>query len=529
MKRRTFLGGLGAVAISANLPAPALAQSAKSRVLKFAPVGGLVVLDPSTTTLTPSNNHGYLIFDQLYGADSAFRAKPQMAEGHTISADKLTWDIKLRPGLKFHDGEKVLAKDCVASIKRWWQRDSFGGALRAYTDEVSAVDDNTLRFRLKKPFGILPDALGHPLAAPLFIMPERLADPDPNKPLTELVGSGPMKWIPGEFVSGQRSAYERNAAYVPRDEKPDQTAGGKVMYFDRVEWNNLADFATAATALQAGEIDWWEAVQFDLIEVLRANKNVTVATADAGFIDVMRFNCGTVPFNNVALRRAVAAAVSQADVTASITGGDPGLQSECYSIYSCLLPGNEQPARSVMAGKKDYKALAEQVKAAGYKGEKVVLFRVTDNVATSNVSPVVADVLKKIGINVDMQSVDLNTMATRRQSQASVADGGWSLFVTQTGSAVTANPVVNPVGRGLGLKGFPGNYEDAELESLITEWIALDDEQARIAQFNKIQRRQVEMMPVVPLGNLKLQTAFRSDLTGHLPSQATIPWNIRRA
>ena len=528
MKRRTLLAGLGAAAATSALSAPSLAQSARSRVLKFSPNGGLLILDPSTTTVTPSNNHGYCIFDQLYSIDSKYRAKPQMAAGHTVSDDKLTWDIKLRPGLKFHDGEPVLAKDCVASIKRWWQRDAFGGTLRTYTNELLAADDTTIRFRLNKPFGILPDALAHPLAAPLFIMPERIAIPDVTKPLTEMIGSGPLKWVANEFVPGQHSAYEKNTAYVPRDEKPDGASGGKIVYFDRVEWVNIADFATAAAALQAGEIDWWESVQFDLIDVLRADKGVTVTTSDPGFVVLARFNNGTFPFNNPELRRIVASAVSQSDVTQSLAGADPSMQSECYAMYNCELPGMAQSGRALMGGKKDYKAIAAQVKKAGYNGEKIVLFRVTDNAMTSPVSPVILDVLQKIGFNVEMQSMDLNTMGTRRGSQASVAEGGWSMYITQTGMAVSANPVVDVILRGQGLKGYAGNYDDPQLEAMIADWIGISDDNARIAQTNKIQERLWSTMPIIPLGQVRMQTAFRSDLTGYVPGTASVPWGLRR-
>ena len=529
MKRRTFLAGLGATAASTAVSKPALAQAAGSRVLKFTPQTSLLVLDPSTTTITPSNNHGYCVFDQLYSIDSKYSARPQMAAGHTVSGDQLTWDIKLRPNLKFHDGERVLAKDCVASIKRWWQRDSFGGNLRNHTDDVLAVDDDTIRFRLKKPFGILPDALAHPLAAPLFIMPERIAHPDATKPVTEMVGSGPLKWIAKEFVPSQHAAYERNLAYVPRDEKPDGASGAKIMYFDRVEWISIPDFATSAAALQAGEIDWWEIAQFDLLDVLRANKDVTVTVADPGFVILARFNCGTAPFNNPALRRVVAQAVNQKDMTQAVVGAEPSLQNECYSMYNCMLPGIEQPGKSLMSSApKDYKALTEAAKKAGYNGEKIVLFRVSDNALTAPASAVMLDTLKKIGFNVELQSMDLNTMMVRRTSQAPVSEGGWSIFLTQKGTAVSANPVVDVIARGQGLKGWPGNYDDPQLEAMINDWTGIDDPKARMAQTTKIQERLFENMPFVPLGGFSMMTAFRSNLTGYIPGTAVVPWGMRR-
>jgi hypothetical protein len=209
MKRRHFVSGLGAAAAVSSLSAPSLAQPARARTLVFAPVGGLLVLDPSFTTVSPTTNHGYYVFDTLYSIDSKYRAMLQMAAGHTVSDDNLTWNIKLRPGLKFHDGTPVLARDCVASIRRWAVRDSFGASLMNYTDELSAPNDATIRFRLKRPFGILPDALAHPVALPCFIMPERIAAADINKAITEMVGSGPFRFVAGEFVANLRAVYEK--------------------------------------------------------------------------------------------------------------------------------------------------------------------------------------------------------------------------------------------------------------------------------------------------------------------------------
>jgi peptide/nickel transport system substrate-binding protein len=72
--------------------------------------------------------------------------------GHTIQDDGKTWKLTLRDGLIFHDGQKVLARDCVASIKRWGARDAFGQALIQRADEISAPDDKTIVLHLKQPF-----------------------------------------------------------------------------------------------------------------------------------------------------------------------------------------------------------------------------------------------------------------------------------------------------------------------------------------------------------------------------------------
>ena len=214
MDRRSFLlGTAGAAALP--LGAPALAQPAGSRVLKFIPQADLAVIDPILTTAYVTRHHGFLIYDTLYGIDSQFRAQPQMAEGHLVADGGKRVTITLRPGLKFHDGAPVLARDAVASIKRWWQRDAMGQAMALATDDLSATDDRTLTFRLKKPFALLFDALAKPGSPVCFIMPERIALTDANTAIKEMVGSGAFRFKADERIAGSRLVYERNPDYLP--------------------------------------------------------------------------------------------------------------------------------------------------------------------------------------------------------------------------------------------------------------------------------------------------------------------------
>jgi peptide/nickel transport system substrate-binding protein len=221
MRRRTFLA-----ASAAALAAPNIARSQNNRVLKFIPQGDAAVLDPIWTTAYVTRNHGYMIFDTLFGTDGAFKASPQMAAGLTSDNDGKLVRISLRDGLKFHDGTPVLARDCVASIQRWSKRDTYGGTLMAATDELTAADDKTIQFRLKRRFPLLPDALGKSPTSFPAMMPERLAKTDPFTQVTEMVGSGPYKFNGKERVVGSLLVYERFADYVPRsDGVPVWTAG----------------------------------------------------------------------------------------------------------------------------------------------------------------------------------------------------------------------------------------------------------------------------------------------------------------
>src|SRR5208337_2637303 len=283
MRRRSFI-----TAAAATLAMPAIARGAASQVLKFVPEADLAVLDPVWTTTYQTRDHGFLVFDTLFGLDAGFSPQPQMAEGATTEDGGKRWRITLRAGLLFHDGTKVLARDCAASVRRWGARDGFGQALLAATDEISAVDDATLEFRLKRPFPLLPAALAKTPPSMCPIMPERLATTDPYKQVTEMVGSGPYRYKADERVAGSLVVYERNTKYVPR---PNGTAGPKIAYIDRIEWRIIPDASTVAAAVQRGEIDWWLVPQADLLPLLRKQRNVKVENIiPTGFVATMRFN-----------------------------------------------------------------------------------------------------------------------------------------------------------------------------------------------------------------------------------------------
>ena len=107
-------GGIG-LAAALLIAAPFAAQAEK--VLKVVPHADLRIVDPYATTATITLMHGQMIYDQLFGWDAKLVPKPQMVEQYEVSPDRLVYTFTLRPGLKFHDGQKVTTRDVIASIK----------------------------------------------------------------------------------------------------------------------------------------------------------------------------------------------------------------------------------------------------------------------------------------------------------------------------------------------------------------------------------------------------------------------------
>src|SRR5579875_2608142 len=210
MQRRQFLA-----ATAASLALPAVGRAADASVIRFTPEADLAVLDPVWTTASQSQQHGFLVYDTLWGVDDQYRPQPQMLEGHTVEDDGKTWKLTLRDGLAFHDGSKVLGRDCAASVERWAKRDTFGQALLAAADEISAPDDRTILIRLKYPFPVA-DAIGKSSGNMCAMMTARIASTDAFTQIKEIVGSGPYTFKADERIPGARVVYVRNDAYQPR-------------------------------------------------------------------------------------------------------------------------------------------------------------------------------------------------------------------------------------------------------------------------------------------------------------------------
>ena len=523
MKRRTFVG-----AAAAALAAPSVVQAQNKRVLKFVPDADLAILDPMITTSYQTRDHGYMVFDSLYGQDDEYRIQPQMAAGHVVEDDGKTWKISLRDGLVFHDGERVLAKDCVASINRWGKRDSFGQALMTMVNEIDAPDDRTIRFQLKQPFALLPDALGHYSPNMLPIMPVRLAETDPSKQVTEMVGSGPFRFKADERVAGSRVVYEKFDKYVPRNEVAQRTAGGKMVHFDRVEWHIIPDVSAVGNALVQGEIDWWGTPNSDLRPVLAKAKGVKLFTmVPTGTIATMRFNQLQAPFDNPAIRRAIVHAVAQSDYMIAIQGDDTSTWRDGVGYFCPDTPMASQAGMENLTAKRDLDAVKKELAEAGYKGEKVVLLAPQDIPSTKAIAEVSFDLFKKIGLNVEAQAMDWATVVQRRTKQDPVDQGGWSVFHTSWGGVDQFNPAVHAFLRGNGKQGIMGWPMSPTIEALRAEWLLAPDLAAQKKVCETLQLQAFKDVPYIPLGQVLAQSAYRADLQSVLTGLPVF-WNVRR-
>jgi peptide/nickel transport system substrate-binding protein len=526
MQRRSFLAGTAA---SVALSRTAAAQT-QARTLRYVPQADLTVIDPVITTAYITRYHATMVWDQLYGIDSKLQPQPQMVEGHTLEDDGRLWTFTLRDRLRFTDGEPVRGRDCVASIKRWAARDPMGQALLARVVDMGAPDDRRFTIRLQRPFSLLLNCLAKIGPPALVVMPERIANTDPFQAIKEIVGSGPFRFVASERVVGSKVVYVRNPDYLPRPNGvSDWLAGPKIVNFDRVEWMVMPDPATAAAALQNGEVDWWENPPNDLLPMLARSKGVR--TENGGRLGVLYtgvMNHLHPPFDKPAVRRVMLQAISQSEFMTATAGTDSALWRDRVGIFTPETPlANAAGLDVISAQKPDFASLAKAMRDAGYQGERVVLMSPSDQALLTAQSAVAMDLMQKIGMNVEMAVTDWGTLVQRRASKEPSEKGGWNMFFTSWGGLDMSTPITNQPLRSNGVKAWFGWPDLPPIQALIESWLEAPDLPAQQKIAAELQAKALELVPYLPTGQAFAKTACREDITGIIPGQFLF-WNVRR-
>ncbi len=506
------------------MPAPAQAQT-----LKVVMHSDLKILDPIWTTAYIVRNHGYLVWDTLFAMDEKFEVKPQMVDKYDVSADKLTWTFTLRDGLEWSDGKPVTSEDCVASIKRWAARDSMGQKLLGATKELKVVDAKTFQLVLKEPYGLVLQSLGKPSSNVPFMMPARVAATDPNSQikLEDVVGSGPFIFKADEWKPGEKTVYIKNPKYKPRSEPANGLSGGKVAKIARVEWLVVGDHQTSVNALLNGEIDMIESPPHDLLPVLAKDKNVKLFISNpTGNQYTFRFNSLQKPFDNAKIRTAAAVAMSQEPFLQAVIG-DSKWYKPCKAMFICGTPLETTAGMENVLNADSAKAAA-MLKEAGYDGTPIVLMQSTDLAVLTNLAPVAKAQLEKAGFKVDMQSMDWQTLVSRRTKKDPANAGGWHAFLTSWVAADILNPVMAGFVNASCDKAMFGWPCDEQIEKLRDQFAKETDPSKHKAIVEAVQKRWYDYPTHVHLGQWYSPFALRTSVEGNMLAPVPVFWNVSK-
>ncbi|MBI1775752.1 MAG: ABC transporter substrate-binding protein [Proteobacteria bacterium] len=522
--------GLGAVALASVLAA---GSAGAESVIRVAAESDLKSLDPIWTTAAITAGHGFMVYDQLFAQNVKGEVKPQMVESWKASPDGLTWSFVLRPGLKWHDGTPVTAKDVAPSIKRWGARIAAGQILMTRVADIVALDERTFEIKLKDKFGPVVDMLGAS-AQPLFIMPEKLAMTDPFTGIDNAMGSGPFTFEKDKWVPGAKVSYRKFPGYVPRADNPDGYTGAKVVRVDGVEWTFIPDGNTAVQALIRGEVDFYEYVPSDLVPILKKDSNIVVKVINkGGFTPILRPNHLVAPTNNPKFRQAILYAMNQTESLGAMVG-NKDLEQVCWAVFACGFPleTNAGVGDFAKPGPANIAKAKELLKEAGYNNEPIVLMNPVEFQVISAMTLMSGQLLKNVGINVDMQNMDWSTLISRRtvkDDPKTQPTKGWNIFHTWGVGPLSADPLTNNTAAtpcdGKNWFGWPC---DEALEGIRQKFITVAEPVERKKLAEDFQKRFYEVVPYVPLGMFFQNAAWRANVDGVLDNMKIAWWNASK-
>ncbi|HTJ98759.1 MAG TPA: ABC transporter substrate-binding protein [Bordetella sp.] len=469
-------------------------------------------LDAQITFAQASRNINLHIYEALFARNDKGETIPDLAESYTAAPDSLSYEIKLRKGVLFHNMKEMKAADVKASLERYAR---YGGSAQnmSQVDHIDIVDDYTIKIFMKKPFQGFIEFLGSP-RAPVAIYPAEEAAKGPNQ--INVIGTGPFQLVeykPDSYVKLKRfDSYSANPNYKGRD----GLGGRKTAYFDTVTFRFMPEAGARESALQTNEVQVLEAISPTASKRLKNDSNIKIYEMMPWAFQTIILNAGAPPTDNLKVRQAIQAALDDEEIMAISTDG-------LYRMtHGWQHPGTPYYAGDV--GKSLYNQhnldLAKKLlKESGYKGEEIT-FIADNGFKNHNDTAVIAtQQLQAIGMNVKLRIADWPTTLASREKPT-----GWNLFPIMVG----IEPYEGPNGVAVLFSGDQNwqHHKDAALEAAVAKLNGAPDIADRKAAFATIQQIIYEQVYAIKVGDIGVLEAARSNLKNFVPHRVPRMWDV---
>lgn len=420
--------------------------------------------DPDTidwmyTSATSTRDVGWHIFEGLFALDKDYKTRPMIADSYEVNDDRTVYTIKLREGVKFHDGSEVSAEDVVASIDRWRKASSVGTIANKYIDSVTAKDDDTVEIELKEVYEALLADMSAPKSA-LMIIPAEIAEEAGEQPLKpeQLIGTGPYQfegWDRGEEID-----LSRFDEYSPREETDwGGLAGKKEAFVDEIKFQIVKDPQVMINGLKTGVYDYAQSISPDLYEVIESAPNIDPITYINGYATITP-DKSEAPFDDIKVRQALNEALDK-EAIAEATYGNEAF----YNLDGALFDPEQKELYSEEGLDQylDYdKAGAKQLLSeSDYDGEPLTIMYSNDNENYKKISQVAKQQLEEVGFAVELDSYEWATYLEKWNDPAN-----WDLVVI--GWSTRFSP--SELGMLIQDTSSSGWYNSDRWENLLDDW-----------------------------------------------------------
>jgi peptide/nickel transport system substrate-binding protein len=491
-KRCTVRAAVVALAVVTVLVGGVLDAGAQKRggTIRVGNLGEPPALDAHWTTASITEMLTNHIYEGLYTLDDGARPIPMLAESMpAVSRDGLTYTIKLRQGVKFHNGKEMTSEDVVASLNRWGKQSVYGKDLFAQLAELRAVDKYTIELRLKQTSAIVVINLAVPNNFGA-IYPKEIAEKfPPQEKVTEFVGTGPYRLA--EWKPDQHIRMVRFDDYKARSEPPTGYGGRKTAYLDEIRFIPVPEVATRVAQIETGELDFADDLNLDAYDRLTRSANARPIIAKPYYWLVAVLNKKEGLMTNQKLRQAWQAALDIEPIMKNVAGG----RSEFYRMDYNLIPPEITAWHVKLTGlpwnERNKEKAKRLLQEAGYKGEPVRFMATQEYKWMYDFALLTKQQLEDVGFNIDLQVVDWATLVKRRNNPKE-----YDAFTTGIG------PAYDPTNLVVLSCAWPGWTCDEEIQAVKAEMARETDYKKRFALWERQHRLFYEKVPVIRYGDL---------------------------
>lgn len=489
---------------------PADAQPKRGGVLRVALIGEPPSLDPHTTTAVITREIGINTFETLFTLDAKYQPVPLLAEGYEALDGAKRYVIRLRKGIRFHNGKELTSADVVASLVRWGKLASPGKATFRTVEAVEARDPSAVEIRLKEPSAGLITVLAQ-LGSAAVIYPKEVIDAAGDGPLKEFVGTGPFRFV--EHRPDRHIKLVRFDGYVSRPEPANGLGGQRTAHVDELYFLPVPDYAIRTAGIQTGEYQYAQQIKPDQYERLRGIPGVEpVVVKPYGWATVV-LNTKQGLMTDKRLRQAFQAALDVEPMMFAAMGHkdffrlDPGIWFREQAVHS--------RAGAELYNQRDKEKARRLLREAGYQGQPIRWIVTTEYEHHYKPALVGKSQLEEVGFKIDLQVTDWATVVQRR-NKPELWDAFSTAFVFEPES--TTYTVV--------LCEWPGWWCNPEKDQLLQVIAREADPKKRAAMWERVQAIFYADAARIRLGDYFRLDAKRAEMQGFRPGPYMHFWNV---
>ncbi|CBH20217.1 Related to oligopeptide ABC transporter, oligopeptide-binding protein [Acetoanaerobium sticklandii] len=470
----------------------------------------------SDWVVTAVTNHTY---EGLFEFSGQNQAVPHLAESYKVINDGKGYEIILRKGIKFHDGEEMKADDVKASMERWFKVNPAGAAIADTFTGIDIVDDYKLVVNFNEVYAPFINILASPVSRQkMLVKKKEIIDKFGESIITEHIGTGPFYFH--EIVMGQKVVLKKYDDYVPLELEASGLAGKRVAYLDKVTIEFVPEESVRVSGLKSGQYDFIDELSTDRYDEVDSFPEISPTAANYGTIGVVAFNSGKSPFSDINLRKSVAYAINPHDMAAAQIGDSKFWSVDDGSWFAEGSIWYDAKAGEGIYNNHNVDKAKEYVEKSNYGGELITILGEKADLFMSNGALVLQNQLKEIGLNVEVQLYDKSTYSDYRQN------GKWDITLSRWSDMNPDPQVFEPW---TGTNGWITNWDDEDSRRIDEIFSRMEKEMDYDKRYKIVQEFYNEFwetLPYIKVFNDKRLYGIKDNLKGYAGFGQPYFWNV---